>query len=200
MIIYYIAILMSKTPKNANIYDHFFFRTEKGNSKVTASRLSYFDGDCWCSNAMEVAETFGKESGGDYEKRVAIVDDIPSDSKHNDIVLESGLFENRDNFLSFYQKTLSFSLTHSVLPKNWESNEEMMVKLLNVLKHASQCRTANSEPCSHPHCMKISFIQTAHSRNCKDSERRIPRCSDLKKHVEQRSMHSESCRRAVVGQ
>ncbi|RHN50393.1 putative histone acetyltransferase [Medicago truncatula] len=33
------------------------------------------------------------------------VDDFPSDTKHNDIVLKSGLFENRDNFLIFCQKS-----------------------------------------------------------------------------------------------
>jgi E1A/CREB-binding protein len=52
-----------------NVYDHFFLpATEKGNSKVTASRLPYFDGDFWCSNAMVVAKTLEKESRGNYEK------------------------------------------------------------------------------------------------------------------------------------
>ncbi|RHN45310.1 putative histone acetyltransferase [Medicago truncatula] len=35
----------------------------------------------------------------------AAVDDFPSDTKHKDIVLESGLFENRDNFLIFCQNS-----------------------------------------------------------------------------------------------
>jgi len=51
-----------------NVYDNFFRPTEKRNSKVTASRLPYFDGDCWCSNAMVVAKNLEKESRGDYEK------------------------------------------------------------------------------------------------------------------------------------
>jgi len=75
-----------------------------------------------------------------------------------------------------------------------------MLKLLDVLKHASQCRATKAEPCSYAncsqikklfsharrceirvnrgcqHCKKIWFILIAHSRNCKDSECRIPRC------------------------
>ena len=53
-----------------NVYDHFFqfLPNEKGKSKVTASRLPYFDGDCWCGNAMAVANTLEKESRGDYQK------------------------------------------------------------------------------------------------------------------------------------
>jgi len=44
------------------VYDHFFLPIEIGNSKVTASHLPYFDGDCWCANAMVVAKTLEKES------------------------------------------------------------------------------------------------------------------------------------------
>ncbi|XP_024640764.1 histone acetyltransferase HAC12 [Medicago truncatula] len=344
---WYLSMLKKASEENivvglTNVYDRFFLPTEKWKSKVTASRLPYFDGDCWCGNAMVVANTLEKESRVNYEKLLkqvsnrtikdmghakpskdilvmqkvgqnilptkenflvahlrsscihchevivsgkrwfcteckkfqecerchsseehtskngevhtlcqASVDDIPSDTKRNDIVLESELFENRDNFLIFCQKSqfqfdtlrrakyssmmilyhlhnptvmmtqnehqLSQNCSTPVCQSgNQESNEEMKVKLLNILKHASQCRATKSEPCSHPncsqikklfshaskceirvnggcqHCKKIWFILTAHSRNCKDSECRIPRCSDLKKHVEQKSMHSES--------
>jgi E1A/CREB-binding protein len=51
-----------------NVYDHFFVPTEKRKSKVTVSRLPYFDGDWWCGNAMVVAKTLEKESRADYEK------------------------------------------------------------------------------------------------------------------------------------
>ncbi|KAI5442611.1 hypothetical protein KIW84_011594 [Lathyrus oleraceus] len=183
-----------------NIYDHFFVPTEKGGSKVTLSRLPYFNGDFWCGSAMEKARTIEKESRGDYEKMLkkqvstralktmghlnpskdaakdilvmqklgqdilptkenfivahlqyscmhccevimsgkrwfcteckkfqecerchtsnehtlkngevhplcqAVVDDIPSSTKHNDTILKNGLFEDRNIFLSFCQK------------------------------------------------------------------------------------------------
>jgi E1A/CREB-binding protein len=69
----YLLMLKKATEENivvglTNIYDHFFLPTEKGNSKVTAFRLPYFEGDCWRGNAMEVAKTFEKEGAGDYEK------------------------------------------------------------------------------------------------------------------------------------
>ncbi|KEH25298.1 histone acetyltransferase of the CBP family protein [Medicago truncatula] len=351
---WYLSMLKKANKENivvglTNVYDHFFVPTEKRNSKVTASRLPYFDGDWWCSNAVVVAKTLEKENRADYEKLLkqvsnrtvkdmghakpskdilvmqkvgqnilptkenflvahlryscmhcrevivsgkrwfcteckkfqecerchsseqhtlmngevhtlcqADVDDIPSDTKCNDIVLESELFENRDNFLIFCQKsqfqfdtlrrakyssmmilyhlhnpTVMTQNEHLLTQKfstpvcqseNQESNEKMMVKLMNVLKHASQCcrHASNAEPCSYPncsqikklfyhaskceiranrgcqHCKKIWFVLTAHSRNCKDLECRIPRCSDLKKHFEKRSMHSESSRRSEV--
>ncbi|KAL5080438.1 hypothetical protein RYX36_008859 [Vicia faba] len=202
---WYLSMLKKATEEKivvglTNIYDHFFVPTEKEGSKVTISRLPYFDGDFWCGSAMEKARTIEKESRGDYESMLkkqvstralksmghvnpskdaakdilvmqklgedifpakenfivahlqyscmhccevimsgkrwfcteckkfqecerchssnehtlkngevhplceAVVDDIPSNTKHNDTILENGLFEDRNNFLSFCQK------------------------------------------------------------------------------------------------
>ncbi|XP_045818200.1 histone acetyltransferase HAC1-like [Trifolium pratense] len=408
---WYLSMLKRATEENivvglTNLYDHFFLPTEESDSKLSASRLPYFDGDYWCGYAMGAATEIEKESGGDYEKMLkkqvpnralktmghdnpsrdtakdilvmqrlgqhiigtrgnfliahlqyscmhcreviisgkrwfctkckkfqecerchssdvhtskngevhtlcqVVVNDIPSNTKNNDdIILESGLFENRNTFLSFCQKylfqfdtlrrakyssmmilyylnnptlvtvgTCSICCAYNVFQECWkceicpecticsacykdrgadchvhklthndqkltqnehklaqnehklaqnystplcqsgnqELNETLMVKLLDVLKHASQCHATKAEPCSYPNCSQIKklfshaskceirvnqgcqlckktwFILTAHSRNCEDSECRIPRCRDLKKHEEMRTMHSAS--------
>ncbi|RHN50387.1 putative histone acetyltransferase chromatin regulator PHD family [Medicago truncatula] len=117
-----------------NMYDHFFVSTETRYSKVTTARMPYFDGDCWSGAAMDQAVIIEKECGSDYGnalKKVlksrslkamgyvnppkakakdilvmqkVLVDDIPFNTKENDIILENALFENRSNFLSFCQK------------------------------------------------------------------------------------------------
>ncbi|MED6182020.1 hypothetical protein PIB30_024955 [Stylosanthes scabra] len=51
-----------------NIYEHFFLPEGKFDSKVTAARLPYFDGDFWSGNAMDLARKIEQECGGDYEK------------------------------------------------------------------------------------------------------------------------------------
>ncbi|XP_050906711.1 histone acetyltransferase HAC5 [Lathyrus oleraceus] len=44
------------------------------------------------------------KSGEVHPLCLAVVDDIPSNTTHNDHILENGLFEDRNNFLSFCQK------------------------------------------------------------------------------------------------
>ncbi|XP_031279365.1 histone acetyltransferase HAC12-like [Pistacia vera] len=81
-------------------------------------------------------------------------------------------------------------------------------RLLDVLRHASICNATKSQPCSFPNCLEIKmlFIHACkcrvratggcwyckkawltlklHSSNCKESNCSVPRCKDLKKHVE----------------
>ncbi|XP_027357155.1 uncharacterized protein LOC113866525 [Abrus precatorius] len=225
-----------------------------------------------------------------------LMNDSFFDTKENDIILDNGLFEDRQNFLSFCQKKLfqfdtlrrakyssmmilyhlknptlltvgticSICFKRNVLHWNWKceicpeftvcfscykergaichvhklsrsysraqcpsgnkgSKQKLIQELQEVMLHASQCHSTRTQPCSYPHCLKIKKLFshasrcairvsggcqycmkawlgiTAHSRNCRDSECRIPRCKDLKKHAEQIAMQSKSqCRAAVV--
>lgn len=44
---------------STNFYDQFF----ESNSKITAARLPYFDGDCWPAAIEDIIKTIGKNSG-----------------------------------------------------------------------------------------------------------------------------------------
>ncbi|MED6136920.1 hypothetical protein PIB30_060220 [Stylosanthes scabra] len=376
-----------------NIYEHFFLPAGKFDSKVTAARLPYFDGDFWSGNAMDLARKIEQECGGDYEKTLkeqvtkrtlktmgyvnpskgsakdilvmiklgqtmlsfkedfmlvhlqyecmhchevmvsgrrwfctecknfqecerchsadshtsasgekhtlsqVLMDDVPFDTKETDTVLDNGLFENRPNFLIFCQKnqlqfdtlrrakyssmmilyhlrapniasvgkTCSICCKHNLSQHSWKcdicpeftacsacykergadchphklsrtsstamcqsgnlelmENSAMIQKLLNILQHASQCRSTKTQPCSYPNCRQIKMmfyhaskctvrvaggcqickkawlLLTLHSRNCRDSPCFVPRCMDLKKHAEWIDMQFESRRRAAV--
>ncbi|KAL4652179.1 hypothetical protein ACB092_01G214700 [Castanea dentata] len=92
-------------------------------------------------------------------------------------------------------------------------------KLLAVLAHAFQCKVC---PCSDQNCLKIrrlfqhakkctSWVRgdcqqctkgrallILHSRNCTESDCRIPHCMDLKKHAEARALQTDTwCRDAT---
>ncbi|XP_061351635.1 histone acetyltransferase HAC1-like [Gastrolobium bilobum] len=230
-------------------------------------------------------------SGKRHKLCQVLVDDIPSDTKENDMILNNELFEIRHNFLSFCQKNhfqfdtlrhakyssmmihhhlnnllavpCSICSNNNVFQQSWKceicreftvcsacyekrganfhthklsqtcstvehrsENQELkqdpMQEFLQVLLHASQCRPTKAQPCSYPKCIKIKKLFShaskctikagggcqyckkawlglaAHSKNCRDSECRVPRCKDLKKHAEWIEMQSESQRRAAI--
>ncbi|KAJ7971188.1 Histone acetyltransferase HAC1 [Quillaja saponaria] len=115
----------------------------------------------------------------------------------------------------------------SLEAKGLKGNKESLRKalltreLLEVLQHAFQCRTNKNQPCSYPNCIQIKklFIHAnrcsirasggcepckkawlglnVHSRNCRESDCRIPRCMDLKRHAEWLQLQSETRRRAA---
>ncbi|KAH0852826.1 hypothetical protein HID58_093678 [Brassica napus] len=92
-------------------------------------------------------------------------------------------------------------------------------KMLELLVHASQCRSAN---CQYPNCRKVKglfrhgiqckvrasggcvlckkmwYLLQLHARACKESQCHVPRCSDLKEHLRRLQQQSDSRRRAAV--
>ncbi|KAG4911888.1 hypothetical protein JHK82_052477 [Glycine max] len=103
-----------------------------------------------------------------------------------------------------------------------QQNSAMLQQLLDVIEHASLCHSIKTQPCTYPHCSQIKKLfahasrcevrlsggcqfckkvwqgLTLHSRNCKDSACRIPRCMDLKKQIEWIATQAESRLRAAV--
>lgn len=81
-------------------------------------------------------------------------------------------------------------------------------ELLNLLMHATHCRATSSDPCSYPkclqikrlfcharkcsirsfggcqHCQKVWYLLKLHAGICRQTDCRVPRCIDLKNHME----------------
>ncbi|KAG4399418.1 hypothetical protein AAZX31_08G222900 [Glycine max] len=106
--------------------------------------------------------------------------------------------------------------------QNTEAREVRVVqlrKMLDLLVHASQCRSAH---CQYPNCRKVKglfrhgmhcktrasggcvlckkmwYLLQLHARACKESECHVPRCRDLKEHLRRLQQQSDSRRRAAV--
>ncbi|PSS30567.1 Histone acetyltransferase [Actinidia chinensis var. chinensis] len=103
-----------------------------------------------------------------------------------------------------------------------QRKHKLFTQLMNVLMHASQCNVANSDTCSYPHCFQMKklfrhahqcklrfaggcqvckkswMLLKSHSKNCGDSNCRVPRCLDIKRHTELLALQSETRRRAAV--
>ncbi|WVZ09372.1 hypothetical protein V8G54_013902 [Vigna mungo] len=310
----------------SNIYDYFFVPTGKRESKVTAARLPYFDGDFWSGAAMDKASEIEQQTGGNREKIMklipsrslkwmgcvnlskgtakdilvmqklgqtispfkedfmvvqlqyvcihchkviecgkrwfckeckifqecerchtfdshisvkaekhklyeVLIEGIHRDTtKEKDIIINNELFDTRYNFLSFCQRnrfqfdslrrakyssmmmlhflsnpttrTDGISFTQPALSssENEELKQNTAVELLDVIKHASECHSTQTQACAYPYCLKIRklFYHASrctvrvsggcqpckkvwqaialHSRTCTDSACRIPRC------------------------
>lgn len=53
-----------------SFYDYFFLPSGDCNTKITAARLPYFDGDYWSSTAESIIRNFEQEGGGGLQRKV----------------------------------------------------------------------------------------------------------------------------------
>lgn len=106
----------------SNLYEKFFVPSAECNTKVTAARLPYFDGDYWSSVVESMIKKIDSESGGDPQKQVkkmtrrslkAMGHINPSADDAKDILLMQALGQNissaKEDFIIVY---LQFVCTH----------------------------------------------------------------------------------------
>ncbi|BAT98864.1 hypothetical protein VIGAN_10022100 [Vigna angularis var. angularis] len=109
-----------------------------------------------------------------------------------------------------HEHTLSETSSAALSPSGSEESKQntaVLQELLDVIKHASQCHSIQTQACTYPYCLKIRklFYHASrctvrvsggcqpckkvwqaialHSRTCTDSACRIPRCMDMKKQM-----------------
>ncbi|XP_050889289.1 histone acetyltransferase HAC12 [Lathyrus oleraceus] len=89
---------------------------------------------------------------------LAVVDDIPSSTKHNDTILENGLFEDRNIFLSFCQK---YQFQFDTLRRTKYSS-------MMILYHLSNPNTMNFGKCCSICCAHNVFQKCWKCEVCPD--------------------------------
>ncbi|KAL2895924.1 Histone acetyltransferase HAC1 [Bienertia sinuspersici] len=106
----------------SNLYEKFFVHTEECNTKVTAARLPYFDGDYWSSVVENMIKKIEQETEGDLQTRVqklgrrtlrSMGHISPSADDAKDILLMQALGQNissaKEDFIIVY---LQYVCTH----------------------------------------------------------------------------------------
>ncbi|GAB4827433.1 hypothetical protein Ancab_034318 [Ancistrocladus abbreviatus] len=146
-----------------NLYEQFFIPNGECNTKVTAARLPYFDGDYWSSVAESMIKKIEQDCGGDLQKKVqkitrrslkAMGHVNPSAHDAKDILLMQELGQNissaKEDFIIVY---LQFVCTHCheviVSGKRWFCNQCRNYQLCERCHEVQKFEQANTHTTSN---------------------------------------------------